>query len=457
MTMITRFIEVVTWPTSRKTALLYGALLPFHVVLETTTYLALRHGGLGHDGLLAVFLVGWFAVVVAGCLTGLLLDRRGREGRWTAYVFVALYGAAVITLVHLFGTMSTGFLVFLPATISVWAIFYDWVVAKFGVILLVGGLAVVGALELTGTLAYAPVLTGRSVDDQAGVAWYLLAAPTAAGCMLFSVTLCGLVVGARARQDEELISANARLERSSALISHYVPVQVVDHIMAAPEIVPPAPVRRKLTVFFSDVVDFTDLTETLEPEDLSRVLQDYFTAMSAIADRYDATIDDFIGDAIVVLFGAPQVTDDRDHALRAVRMAAEMQAAVADLNEGWARAGIDAHLEVRMGISTGMATVGNIGSESRTKYTAVGRSMNLAARLQTACAPGRVLISHCTWLLVRDDVDCVAMGEVQLKGIPAPARVYEVRPPASAAEPGTVVELPVRAWAASSRRAAPAR
>ncbi|KAA1421603.1 adenylate/guanylate cyclase domain-containing protein [Nocardioides humilatus] len=454
MSMVTRFIEVVTWPTSRKTALLYGALLPFHLVLETTAYLALRQSGGGHDGLFGAFLIAWIAVIALGCVTGMMLDRRGREGRWTAYVFVALYGAAVVTLIHLFGTMSTGFVVFVPAVVSVWAIFYDWAVAKVGVALLIPALLVVVVLERVGTLPYAPVLEGRALDAQSSGAWYLLMGPAAAGCILFSVTLCGLVVGARAQQDVELVTANARLERSSTLISHYLPAQVAEQILGGPEVQAPVPVRRKLTVFFSDLVDFTDLTESLEPEDLSRVLQEYFTAMTAIADRYDATIDDFIGDAVVVLFGAPRVTDDRDHALRAVRMAAEMQDAMAGLNAGWAAAGIDVRLEARMGISTGMATVGNIGSESRTKYTAVGRSMNLAARLQAQCTPGRVLVSHCTWLLVRDEIDCVAMGEVQLKGIAAPVRVYEV----SAADAGsTVVDFPVRGWAASSRRAAPAR
>lgn len=421
-----RFVAVLTWPTSRKTAFLYGLLLPLHVIFEYSSYLALHHSGLGHERRFIVFLVAWVIVVAAGFLTGFVVDRLGYEGRWTAYVFVVGYAASVVVLVQLFGTMSSGFLVFIPAIISVWALFYDWSVAKFGVAFLVVAFFVVGLLELTGAITYASVLESRTMDEQASVSWYWLMAPVIVGTVIFALSVCALVIGAQQKQDRELVVAHERLARSMELIRRYIPEQVAEAILSGHGEDVPAPTRRKLTVFFSDVVGFTDLTELLEPEDLSTVLGEYFTEMTAIADRYNATIDDFVGDAIVLLFGAPQVTDDRDHARRAVLMAVEMQQAMPGLNARWLAAGIDVELAVRMGIGTGMATVGNIGSAGRTKYTAMGRSVNLAARLEANCSPGGVLISHATWLLVKDDVLCVPMGEVQLKGITAPVRIYEV-------------------------------
>ena len=151
-----------------------------------------------------------------------------------------------------------------------------------------------------------------------------------------------------------------------------------------------------MTIFFSDLVGFTDLSDELEPEDLATVLHDYFTEMAAIARKHGGTVDDLIGDAVLVLFGAPDFTDDRDQALRAVRMAVEMQEAMVPLNQRWEAAGIPETLRVRMGINTGVVTVGNFGSAERTKYTALGKQVNIAARIQSQCEPGKVLLGHTT-------------------------------------------------------------
>jgi class 3 adenylate cyclase len=205
-----------------------------------------------------------------------------------------------------------------------------------------------------------------------------------------------------------------------------VPEQVAEAVLSdTPEAIEQHE-RRKLTIFFSDLVGFTDLSDELEPEDLATVLHDYFTEMAAIARRHAGTVDDLVGDAVLVLFGAPQSTDDHDQALRAVRMAVEMQEAMGALNARWASAGIPETLTVRMGINTGVATVGNFGSAERTKYTALGKQVNVAARIQSQCEPGKVLLSHPTWLLVRDQITCAPRGELVLKGLRKPMPAYEV-------------------------------
>ena len=148
--------------------------------------------------------------------------------------------------------------------------------------------------------------------------------------------------------------------------------------------------------------------------------------MAAIAGRYDGTIDELVGDAVLIFFGAPTATNDRDHALRAVRMAVEMQEAVVGLNRRWEEAGIDVEFRIRMGINTGVVAVGNVGSGARQKYAAIGRAVNLAARIQTECPPGRVLMTRATWLLVRDEVTCEEHGEVELKGIGRTTPLYAI-------------------------------
>ena len=133
---------------------------------------------------------------------------------------------------------------------------------------------------------------------------------------------------------------------------------------------------------------------------------------------------------MVCFFGAPVATDDRDHALRAVRMALEMNRRVAELEPNWRKFGARRPLLIRIGVNTGVASIGSFGSRRRMDYTAIGRQVNLAARLETQCEPGNVLMSHSTYALVRDEIPCELKGEIQVKGIHHPVQVYSPVDPA---------------------------
>ncbi|MCB0219848.1 MAG: adenylate/guanylate cyclase domain-containing protein [Chrysiogenetes bacterium] len=214
--------------------------------------------------------------------------------------------------------------------------------------------------------------------------------------------------------------------QANELIRRYVPSQLAEQILSGEHSTAVSHERRKLTVFFSDIKGFTETADQLESEDLSRILNEYLSAMSDIAGEFGGTIDKFVGDAIMIFFGAPHATTDKDHALRAVRMAMKMQARMDELANKWYNEGIQAPFDIRIGINTGTATVGDFGSDGRMDYTAIGNQVNLAARLESECKPGKILISHSTWALVREEIPCIEGGEINVKGIHYPVKVYEV-------------------------------
>ena len=216
------------------------------------------------------------------------------------------------------------------------------------------------------------------------------------------------------------------VDKAQGLLARYVPAQLARKILAG-EVEPVRDHRRqKLTMFFSDIKDFTQTTDALEPEDMARLLNDYFANMNDIIQACEGTLANITGDALFIFFGAPDRTDDRDHALRCVRMAIRMQHKMVELQQKWFNEGVEHPLRIRCGINTGMATVGSFGSQHRSEYSAMGMQVNLASRLETACRPGSILISHSTWALVNDQITTLPHGQIEVKGFSRPIRAYEV-------------------------------
>lgn len=184
--------------------------------------------------------------------------------------------------------------------------------------------------------------------------------------------------------------------------------------------------RKLLTVFFSDIKDFSQLTEELEAEVFTNLLNSYLTEMSRIASQYGGTIDKFIGDAVMVVFGDDQSKGPKSDALRCVAMALAMRKRVREMKQEWYNKGIARPLQVRMGINTGYCTVGIFGTASHQSYTVMGTHVNLAARLEGAAEPGQILISHETWAMIKHSVMCRDKGHVTVKGFSTPVKVYQV-------------------------------
>ena len=227
-------------------------------------------------------------------------------------------------------------------------------------------------------------------------------------------------------REEQLTEKSNALQQLSTQLAKYLSPQVYDSIFSGKQEVKLVSQRKRLTVFFSDIARFTETTERLESEDLTHLLNHYLTEMSQIALAHGATIDKYVGDAILIFFGDPETRGVKEDAVACVRMALEMRKRMAELQDTWRAAGIEEPLRCRMGINTGVCTVGNFGSEDRMDYTIIGGDVNLASRLESACPPSEILISYETQAHVKDVVCCEEHGSIDVKGIAYPVSTYRV-------------------------------
>ena len=231
----------------------------------------------------------------------------------------------------------------------------------------------------------------------------------------------------RTEEANELVTEkNSMLESLSTKLSKYLSPQVYSSIFSGEQSVEIASKRKKLTVMFSDIAGFTETTDSLESEELTGLLNNYLTEMSKIALEYGATIDKYIGDAIMVFFGDPDSRGVKEDAVACVKMAVAMQRRMRDLQAEWLERGLENPFQLRIGINTGYCTVGNFGSEDRMDYTIIGNEVNLAARLQTLADLGEIVISHETFSLVNDIARAAERDATVVKGFAKPVRNYVV-------------------------------
>ncbi len=226
--------------------------------------------------------------------------------------------------------------------------------------------------------------------------------------------------------NKSLNEKNDQLEALSGKLAKYLSRQVYDSIFEGKTDVQVQSYRKELTVFFSDIEGFTELTDRLEAEVVSEILNTYLGEMATIADGCGGTIDKFIGDGIMIFFGDPESRGKKQDAIQCVGMATRMKKRLAELRHDWAEMIGPEPLHVRIGINTGYCTVGNFGSEDRLDYTIVGGAVNAASRLEAAAAADQIQISHSTYSLVKDIYYCRPIGDVRVKGISHQLRTYEV-------------------------------
>ena len=215
-------------------------------------------------------------------------------------------------------------------------------------------------------------------------------------------------------------------ERLSINLAKYLPPQVHDAIFSGEFDTGIATKRRKLTIFFSDIANFTSTSEGLQPEDLTRYLNEYFSEMTEIALSYGATIDKYIGDAMMVFFGDPESKGEREDARSCVHMALKMQQKIKKLQIKWKNEGFYEPFQIRMGINTGFCNVGNFGSEQRLTYTIIGGEVNIAQRLEAAAPSDGILMSFESYAHAEDLVEVEELNSIKMKGISREIKVFSV-------------------------------
>ena len=225
--------------------------------------------------------------------------------------------------------------------------------------------------------------------------------------------------------DNQIIEEkSAQLENLATRLAKYLSPQIYKSIFEEKQEVKSVHSRKNLTIFFSDIIQFTDLTDTMEPEKLAKVINSYLSEMTTIAVKSGGTIDKFIGDAIMVFFGDPETEGEVQDALKCVEMAILMRQRVEELQKHWKKMGVINGLGIRMGISTGFCTVGNFGSDLRLDYTVLGSPVNLAARLQSAADRNGILIDENTNNLINDVVQTEKNNTITPKGFVRPIDTF---------------------------------
>ena len=226
---------------------------------------------------------------------------------------------------------------------------------------------------------------------------------------------------------EELSFKTERLEKISNQLAKYLSPQIYKNIFETDTDKVETYTRKKLTIFFSDIKEFTNLSDRLDPDLLAEIINEYLSEMTEIALQFGGTIDKFIGDAILIFFGDPETEGTAVDAKRCLDMAITMRKRVGELDEIWKKEkGISQGLQVRTGISTGYCTVGNFGSVQRVDYTVLGSPVNLAARLEAACSPQAILVSPETKGLVSDLFEFEEKKPIKLKGFSDTIKPYKL-------------------------------
>lgn len=388
------------------------------IVLLPTGLTHLSHASLGWDPVAAwrLAIAWWLATAVVGFGSAGVLLVRGR-GPWaralTLVWVVGMFATNQMTMLGA-GSMTTWGVLYVVALIAGFRASLDHAVGVFavvcGTVMMTGGVLI----EWSGVVPlapFAPVPIVHPFYSDASLAMSTVVTADIAILITFFVM-------------NYAMNQSLQLHRyiTNTVLRRYLPPSMVERASAGTLRLDEPPERRMVTVLFSDLVGFTAMSERMGADAVAEHLNAYLSAMATLAHEHGATVDKFVGDAVMVVYGAPEPMRPEEQARRTVWLALEMVALAATLP--------GERLQLRVGINTGEAVVGNFGSQHRSDYTVIGPVVNLAARLEYAAEPGRVLVGPGTAALL-DGVELQSVGLLSLKGLSAPVEAWLV-----AAEPG---------------------
>lgn len=220
---------------------------------------------------------------------------------------------------------------------------------------------------------------------------------------------------ARVSNHLSMKESREKLAMLASKLGKYLSSDVYESIFTGEKEVALGSAKKRLTVFFSDIVNFSGTVENFSSDKLVEWLNSYLHSMAQITAEFNGTLDKFIGDAVMVFFGDPHSKGEKEDACRCINMAKSM-----------VKVSEERGYQIRIGINTGDCTVGNFGSEERMDYSIIGNEVNVAARLEHNSEPNRILISESTYNLVADEIPCTLRGEITVKNIKKPINVYWV-------------------------------
>jgi class 3 adenylate cyclase len=355
-----------------------------------------------------------FALASAGVLALWRREAWERLARGLACVAVLMAVATNQVSSYSAGSLTNHAPLFAVLIIAVYRIFLDYYTGLFAVVSACVLFAGCVGLELAGVLPRAPLLPHAYPHAFYG-------SPSATAIVVQEV-IAGLLLAFFAVNYG--VNQAVKLHRyiTESVLRRYLPPALVARAARGELRLDAPPERRVVTVMFTDLCGFTTLSEQLGADRVAALLNRFLSRMADLAHEHGGTVDKFVGDAVMVVFGAPEPLEPAEQARRCVRLAQELQAELPGLGDGVA-------IQARTGINTGEAVVGNFGSLARSDYTVIGPSVNVAARLESAGQPGRILLGETTARLLDGAVPLEPERELILKGVSEPVRARFVAAP----------------------------
>jgi len=413
------FTDTMEWPIASKVSLLTVVILIYHVFcyLFWESVFSSEDTRINYQ-LWRDFQRYWIlGIVISLCIIE-LLRRNNYQGLWPYIISSCSYVGFIVFHMYCLGSLSSYPAAHLGCSLVVILVFLGGRIALASALF---ALVLVGAIvfaEVSGALPYAPVFLDAKND--------LYTTPAFASTIFLSLVIVifqGLIITVlvlAALRNSEFKSAQA-----NTIIRRYVPRAVVDDVMAGKQADIDTPKRRRITVLVAEIVGFTDIADRVEPEVITQVLNEYLSAMNDLIENHDGSVNEVAGDGLMALFGAPNTLETEAQALQAVRAGLSMQAEIPTLNAMWRKLGLGQKLQIRIGINTGVLSVGSFGSAGRRTYTAIGLQTNITDRIQSHCEPGEILMSEASWQLIKDSIVCEEAGSIEMEGVHFPISIYK--------------------------------
>jgi len=394
-----------------------GALYLFVLARANPAILPLEFNPIS-DFILYFELASVILGIIIAALT-LATRRSNPDGWWYVYSFFILSPSHDAVIFNWFGYLNFPFaMYFLFFYPFIAYLVFDFRVMITGLLAYLSGFVLFYVLELEGILPYAPGLNDPPFAENVVFGVFVIVEVVfLVGCTLY---LCNILIR-RWREREKQVTELTHFLKN--MFGRYLSEEVMQSMLENPDSIKLGGEKRKITIMMTDLRGFTAISEKLQPEQVVSLLNSYLEAMMDIVKKHGGTVNDIIGDALLVTFGAP--VEMKDHARVATAAAIEMQNAMGNLNEQNLRNGLP-EIEMGVGLNTDEVIVGNIGTESRAKFAVIGSGVNMASRIEAYSVGGQVLASDA---LVREAGDVLRIdGSMQVhpKGADAPIDIYEI-------------------------------